>query len=326
MVLIIGIMVKNMKTSDPLFSFVIPAHNEEGNLRWYYDQIRNFVQQHKLRYELIYVDDGSYDGTLDVIKSICKEDANAHFLSFSRNFGKEAALTAGFRRATGDAVICLDADGQYPLETIVKFIEHWKQGAEIVIGVRGTNPTEGIIARFGSRSFYAFLKVLDPSQSVVSKSTDFRLIDRKVINEYNKLTERNRIARNLIDWLGFKRVYVPFDALERHSGVATYSFRKRLKLAIDGIVKHSTTPLKLIGVAGVIISILSVFTALLIVVEKYILGDPLNLAITGSAILALFLSFMIGIVLLCQGLLALYLENVYHETQNRPLYIIREEQ
>jgi dolichol-phosphate mannosyltransferase len=151
------------------------------------------------------------------------------------------------------------------------------------------------------------------------------LIDRKVVDEYNKLTERNRVTRNLIDWLGFKRSLIPFDAKERHTGTAAYSFKKLVKLAIDGIVKQSTKPLKLIGILGLIISLLSVLAGLFFLIEQYLLSDPLGLAISGTALLALFLSFLVGIVLLCQGFLALYLENVYHETQNRPLYIIDEE-
>ncbi|MDB5185591.1 MAG: glycosyl transferase family 2 [Candidatus Saccharibacteria bacterium] len=315
-----------MKTSNPFITFVIPVYNEEGNLLWHYEQVTSFAKERSLKYELVYINDGSRDRSLEILKDLCKKDSNAHFISFSRNFGKEAALTAGLRKAKGDAVVCLDGDGQYPLETVDTFLEEWRGGAQLVIGVRGVNPTETIIQRLGSRAFYTLLKFLDSQQEVVSKSTDFRLIDRRVVDEFNKLTERNRVARNLMDWLGFKRVYVPFNALERYSGVASYSFKKRLKLALDGMIKHSTAPLKFIGILGMLVSFLSILAATLLIVEKYILGDPLGLAITGTAILALLLSFLVGIVLVCQGLLALYLENVYHETQNRPLFIINEEE
>jgi len=314
-----------MKTSQPLISLVLPVFNEEGNLAWHHEKIQAHAAKQQWNYELIYVDDGSLDNSLAVIKDLAEKDKRVHYIGFSRNFGKEEALTAGLCKAKGDVAVCIDSDGQYPLETIDTFLEKWHEGYEIVIGVRGDNPTQTMIEKLGSKSFYRLLKFLDPTQEVVSKTTDFRLIDRIVIDAYTKLTERNRVARNLIDWLGFKRAYVPFHALERHAGVATYSFQKRLKLATDGLIKHSTKPLKFIGAIGVFVSALSALLAFVLIVETYILGDPLDLSITGTGILALLLSFMIGIVLVCQGLLALYLENVYHETQNRPLYVIREE-
>jgi glycosyltransferase involved in cell wall biosynthesis len=315
-----------MRSKKPHLSLVIPVFNEEGNLAWHYDQITSFLEKRQYPYELLYVDDGSSDNSLEIIKSICQKDSNAHYLSFSRNFGKEAALTAGLHKAKGDVVVGIDADGQYPLETLDDMLREWRSGSDIVIGVRTRNKGEEVVSRLGSKAFYLFLKMLDSNQEVISAATDFRLLDRRVVDEFNKLTERNRVTRNLIDWLGYKRAYVEFEALERHSGNATYTFNKRVKLALDGIIKHSTKPLKFIGGVGMLVSFLSVTAAILLIIEKYALGDPFNLAITGTAILALLLSFLIGIVLVCQGLLALYLENVYHETQNRPLYIVREEE
>lgn len=316
-----------MKQNHPFISFVIPVYNEEGNLNWHFKEILNLTKENNYKFEIVYVDDGSRDKSLSILKELHNQNKeNVHFISFSRNFGKEAALTAGLRKAKGDVVICMDADGQYPLEVIKTFLEKWRDGAQIVIGVRGDNPTETFVQKAGSRAFYRLLKMLDNHSDVVSRSTDFRLLDRRVVDEYNQLTERNRVARNLIDWLGFTRAYVPFNALERHSGIASYSFRKRLKLAIDGIIKHSTAPLKFIGAVGIFISAISVLAAIALAIETYAMGDPLNLSVTGAGILGLLLSFMIGIVLVCQGLLALYLENVYHETQNRPLYIVGEEE
>jgi len=161
-------------------------------------------------------------------------------------------------------------------------------------------------------------------KDIIAGTTDFRLIDRKVVAEFNKLTERNRVTRNLIDWLGYTRAEVPFEAAKRHAGTATYSFRKLFKLALNGIVAHSTRPLKLIALLGSIIATLSAVLGVVLAVQKYILGDPLGLSVTGSALLALLVTFLVGVVLVCQGLLALYLESVYYETQNRPLYVIKE--
>lgn len=313
------------KNSSTRLSLVIPVHNEEKNLSWHHEKIREYLTSSNLLYEVIYVDDGSSDNSLDIIKQLSETDTSVRYLSFSRNFGKEAATTAGLRKAAGDAAVIIDADGQHPVETISTFVEKWRAGAKIVIGVRKNSKKEGLLKSIGSHLFYFILKMLGANESSQQGLTDFRLIDRQVIDEYNKLTEHNRISRNLIDWLGFKRELVPFSANKRHAGEASYSFRKLFKLAIDGIVKHSTRPLKFIGIIGFLISLISLLVGMFVVIEQYALGDPLQLGITGSAVLAIFLSFMVGIVLFCQGLLALYLENVYYETQNRPLYIIDEE-
>lgn len=314
-----------MRTTRPLITFVIPVYNEAANLEWHHAEITKHFKGKDFDYELLYVNDGSRDSSLDILRLLSKADPRTHYISFSRNFGKEAATTAGLQKASGDAVIMMDGDGQYPLETVDVFIKEWREGFDVVIGVRETNQSEGLIAKMGSRAFYKLLRWLDSDQEVVSKSTDFRLVDRKVIDEFNKLTERNRIARNLIDWLGFRRSYVPFHALERHGGVPSYSFDKRLKLAINGMIKHSTKPLKFIGGLGVFIATLSALATVVVLIDTFVLSDPLNLSVTGTGILGLLLSFMVGIVLVCQGLLALYLEDVFHESQNRPLYIVSEE-
>ncbi len=311
--------------SRKLISLVVPVHNEAVNLEWHFKIINDFFESRELSYEIIYVDDGSEDSSLSIIKDL----ANSHkstvrYLSFSRNFGKEAAVTAGIHASNGDAAVIIDADGQHPIDLVDKFIEKWNKGYEVVIGLRESNKGEGIVKKYGSKFFYSILKLINGRSSALPGSTDFRLIDRKVIDEYNKLTERNRLTRNLIDWLGFSKAIVPFSANERHAGEAAYSFRKLVKLAIDGVVAHSTRPLKIISIIGVIIATLAGLGTFFLVVETYFLNDPLGLGVTGVAILALFLSFMIGVVLVCQGLLALYIESVYYETQNRPLYVVKE--
>jgi len=314
-----------MKDTTPTLSIIIPLFNEAENINWHHKKITDFLVSTDLSYEIIYVNDGSSDNSLELIKHLTETHGNTRFISFSRNFGKEAATTAGMRAAKGDAVVIIDADGQHPIELVNTFIQEWRNGHQVVIGVRENDKGEGFLKTMGSKLFYTFLRILGSNESAQSGLTDFRLIDRKVIDEFNKLTEHNRISRNLIDWLGFKRKLIPFKAEARHAGTASYSFRKLVKLAIDGIVKHSTQPLKLIGIVGFIVSITSLVLGIVIIVQQYLLGDPFHLAISGSALLALFLSFMVGIVLVCQGLLALYIENVYYETQNRPLYIVDEE-
>lgn len=314
-----------MKNAKSLISIIIPVHNECENLKWHHKKIQKTLSGLDIKYEIIYIDDGSTDESLNIIIDISKKDILTKYISFSRNFGKEAAISAGMRRATGDAVFILDSDGQHPIEMIGQFIAKWNEGYDVIIGIRESNQGEGFIKSIGSKLFYLLLRVVDNNHKTLPGSTDFRLIDRQVIDQYNLLTERNRVSRNLIDWLGFKQATIPFNAHARHAGKASYSYIKLVKLAIDGAIKHSTRPLKLIGVLGLLISFVTLFLMIFLFIERYILTDPLNLAVSGTAFLAIFLSFLVGIVLACQGLLALYIENIYYETQNRPLYIIREE-
>jgi len=313
------------KINNPKISIIIPVHNEKENLDWHHKKIIATLKKTNINYEIIYINDGSTDESINIIKEISDKDKETRYISFSRNFGKEAAVTAGFKKAIGDAVLVIDSDGQHPIEMIGQFIDKWQSGYDVVIGVRESNKGEGFIKSAGSKMFYTLLKLVDNGRERIPGSTDFRLIDRKIVDQYNNLTERNRVTRNLIDWLGFKRAIIPFDANARHAGIASYSYIKLVKLAIDGAIKHSTRPLKLIGLLGLIISFISFILMFFLIIETYLLLDPMHLAISGTAFLAIFLSLLVGIVLACQGLLALYIENIYIETQNRPLYIIDEE-
>jgi dolichol-phosphate mannosyltransferase len=309
--------------SNKVVSLVIPVYNEQDNLEWHHNKIKKFTSTIKdYDFKILYVDDGSTDSSIEVIQRLCRKDKSSNYISFSRNFGKEPAVTAGLQYAQGDAAIVLDADGQHPIELITKFLNQWEAGSEVVIGVRSSNTKEGFVKKYGSKLFYWMLAGLT-SEETIPAATDFRLIDRKVIDEFSRLTEHNRISRGLIDWLGFKRSYVEFKAKERHAGKATYNYSKLMSLAFHAFVAQSTKPLKFVGVLGFIISAVSSVLGLVLIVEKWI-GDPWGLAVSGTALLAVFLSFLVGIVLICQGLLALYIESIYSESRNRPLYIIRE--
>ena len=312
-------------TKRPLISIVVPFFNEQENLDWHHEKMASYLATLPIDYEFVYINDGSSDESLNIIRQIANANSSVRYISFSRNFGKEAATTAGLANARGDAAVIIDADGQHPIELVGTFIEEWQSGYATVIGIRKEDGEKRLLKRLGSHLFYFILRVIGSDNSSQHGLTDFRLIDRKIIDAYNRLSEHNRVTRNLLDWLGFTRKLIPFEAEERHAGVASYSLRKLTKLAIDGVVKHSTRPLKFIGIIGLIVSFITALLGLFIIVEQYLLNDPLHLYFTGSAQLAIFLSFMVGIVLFCQGLLALYIENVYYETQNRPLYVIEEQ-
>lgn len=312
-----------MKQVKPI-SIVIPLYNEQASLEWHHTKIADATSKLNYEFEVIYVNDGSRDDSQQLIKSIAESDASVKYISFSRNFGKEAATSAGLRKASGAAVLIMDADGQHPIEKVSEFIRKWEEGYEVVVGVRKSNTNEGWIKKYGSKLFYSLINTVSDGKTI-PRSTDFRLLDRKVIDEFNKLTEHNRITRGLIDWLGFRRTTVEFDSPARHGGEATYGFSKLVKLALHAFVSQTTRPLQLGGIVGAFTMFVSAVVAIFLVVETYVFRDPLHLSISGTAFLALFISFLIGTVLISQWLLALYIESIHNETQNRPLYVIDEE-
>ncbi len=309
--------------SKQLISVIVPVHNEASNLAWHHKKIVKVLEKIPFRAEVIYVNDGSSDSSLDILKTLKAKEIDVRYISFSRNFGKEAATSAGLQNCKGDAAIMIDADGQHPIDMLPQFIKEWLAGNHVVIGVRTQNTNEGLVKKYGS---LAFNKVLNSFTGGNTKpgSTDFRLLDRRVINQFNTLTEHNRITRGLIDWLGFKRSFVEFIAPARHSGEASYGVGKLIKLAFHALVSQTTKPLQVTGLLGVLVMALSAIVGIAIIFEKYALGDPLELAITGTALLALFISFLVGLVMISNWLLALYIESIHSETQNRPLYIVEE--
>lgn len=313
-----------MPDKKSLLSIIVPIHNEAGNIQWHYEGMSKVLSTLDCSYEILYIDDGSTDNSLEQLKKLRKDDNHVRVVVFSRNFGKEAAASAGLRACSGDAALILDGDGQHPIELASEFLKKWREGYQVIVGVRKSNTEEGFLKRYGSKLFYRLLNSMT-NGGTIPRSTDFRLLDRRVINEFNKLTEHNRITRGLIDWLGFKRTTVEFDSPARHSGKASYGFTKLVKLALHAFVSQTTRPLQAGGILGALSMLLSATVGLFLLIEQYVFGDPLGLAVTGSAILALFVSFLVGIVLVCQWLLALYVESIHKETQNRPLYIIDEE-
>lgn len=312
----------NQKSSNKLISIVVPVYNESLGLTHFNTSLFYILKTLDYACEVIYVNDGSADNSAEVMQDLASKHPEIKPLNFARNFGKEMATTAGIHHAAGSAVIVLDADGQHPVELIPDFVKKWEKGAEVVIGVRKANKNEGIIKKLGSKFFYSTLRLIGAPDTIPG-STDFRLIDRIVVEEFNSLTERNRITRALIDWFGFNKEIIYFTANAREFGEATYSFRKLFQLAMNGFVSLSFAPLYFSGYMGIFITLFSLLAAIFVVIEKYILQDPLNLNITGTAFLGLLILFLVGILLIGQGLLAIYIARIYSETQNRPLYITR---
>lgn len=303
-------------------SFVVPIYNEEKGFRDFYTKmLLPELEKVKYDYELILVDDGSSDGSLKIIQDLAEKDKHIKVLRFSRNFGKEIALTAGIREAIGNAVLTMDADGQQPPKLIHEFIQKWEEGGEIVIGRRGKFEKHGFIAKLGSKCFYKILRMMGVKDTVPG-STDFRIIDRCVVDEYNKLTEHGRITRGLMDWMGFKKVYIDYTYGNRLAGRPSYNFRKLFQLAINSFVSLSSTPLVLFGWIGALITVASLILGIFVIIEEFIMADPLQLRWTGTTCLSIFITFLIGLVLISQSITALYISHIHAEAQGRPLYII----
>lgn len=308
-----------------LISLIVPCHNEAQNIKPLFDALAAVCTPQVGQFEVIIVDDGSTDHTVAQIRQQAGQFKHLRIIELVRNFGKEAAITAGLRASRGQAAICLDADLQHPPALIPKLIRQWQAGAEVVVGVRRSGHRHApLVKRLGSGLFYRIINAITDVK-IVAHATDYRLLDRVVIDEFNRFTERNRLTRGLIDWLGFRRAYVEFIPDHRHAGEAAYGFFKLFNLAIHSFVSMSLLPLKLAGYLGLLIMLFSGPLGLFIFIEKYLLHDPWGLNFTGPAILAVILVFLVGIILISLGLIALYIATIHAEVMNRPLYVARRE-
>ncbi len=307
-----------------LLSVVVPLYNEQQGLASFHKTLIEQLEQLKdYDFEVIYCNDGSVDETLSQLKALAAGDKKIRIVSLSRNFGKEIATTAGLQQARGRAVVTLDGDGQHPVELIPKFIAQWQAGHPVVIGLRSVNEREGLIKRFGSYWFYWLFNRFT-GLTLIPGASDFRLIDETVQADFNRLTEHNRITRGLIDWLGYERVYIEYQVKPRIHGQATYSFKKLCKLGIDSVISLSSSPLYVTAYIGAAVLPISVLLGLSMVTDALV-GDPLEWRATGGAYVSVLVLFLIGLLLMSQGIIGLYLSHIHSETQNRPLYIIDKE-
>ncbi|MDO8241047.1 MAG: glycosyltransferase family 2 protein [Candidatus Moranbacteria bacterium] len=305
-------------------SIIIPAHNEAKNIHPLYEKLEKIFQtlSDKYAHEIIFINDGSTDETGSEIEKLVIEDSAVQYIDFSRNFGKEVATTAGLNNCSGDACIMIDADLQHPAELIPKFLEKWEQGFEVVVGVRKKSKNISLLKALGSKLFYKILNTI-VEEPVMPNSTDFRLLDRVVIDEFNRFTETNRMTRGLIDWLGFRRAYIHFEANERLHGDASYSFWKLSKLALNSFVSLSFVPLKLAGYLGLLTTLLSGLSGLYVLIGKYILHWEFASTFSDSESLAILIIFLVGILLISIGLISLYIANIHIEVIKRPMYVVR---
>ncbi len=272
-------------------------------------------------FEFIFVDDGSRDTTAKTLLELSKKDRRINFIQLARNFGKEPAVTAGLHAARGDAAIIIDADLQMPPEIMGEFLQKWEAGGEVVVGVFASR-NMGKIRELGAKTFYWIMRTIAHTQ-ITPHATDYRLLDRQVIDAFNGLTERNRITRGLIDWLGFNRQYVYFEQAPRLHGEPNYSMSKLISLAINSFTAYSLLPLKIAGYLGISILTVSLPAGIFFYLYRFVLGNPFGWTISGTFFLALLVFAMIGVVLACLGLMSLYIAHIHAEVIDRPLYITR---
>lgn len=300
-------------------SIVIPMYFEEEVAQECYNRTLNVMKKiKKYDYEIIFVNDGSKDKTMEILENISDKNKKVKVISLSKNFGHQAAVTAGLKYTTGDAVVIMDADMQDPPEIIENMIKLWEDGNEVIYAKRKTRKGETIFKLFTAKMFYKILNGL--SDVDIPKDTgDFRLADRKVIDVINSLPEHNKFLRGLFSWVGFKQIPLEYERKERFAGKTKYPLKKMLKLASDGIISFSTKPLKLLGILGgisVLISIIILVYALVSYIFK------LNQLTAGWTSLMVTLTFLGGVQLLSIWIISEYIGKIYDESKGRPQYII----
>ena len=301
------------------YSIVVPLYNEEEVIGECYKRLREVMERCGGTYELVFVNDGSRDRTMELARAIAQKDANVKIISFSRNFGHQTAITAGMDTAVGKAVVVIDADLQDPPGVILDMIAKWKEGFEVVYGRRTKRKGESVFKKVTAKIFYRTLNALTDVDLPVDAG-DFRLLDRKVVDVLKTMPERNRYVRGLVSWVGFRQTAVEYVREERFAGETKYPLSKMIKFAADALTSFSQKPLKISIVIGTLLSIVS-FLYLLVVIYLACFTD---FTVAGWASLAAISLFFNGVVLVILGIIGQYIGRIYEEAKARPLYIIGE--
>ncbi len=300
-------------------SVLIPCHNEEKSLPLLYPELVKLMDSTpNYQWELMFVNDGSTDGTLEHLRQLRQQDQRVNFVDLSRNFGKEAAMLAGFDYVTGDCMVIIDADLQDPPELIPEMIKWWEQGYEDVYAKRKTRGRESWLRKRLSLMFYRLLQS-SSRFDVLQNVGDFRLLDRSCINALRQMRESERYTKGMYSWIGFKKKEIEFDRGNRVAGSSSWSFRQLFSLAIDGITSFTSLPLRISTVVGFIVSMLAFIYMIYVFIKALIWGDPVQ----GYPSLVILLLFLGGIQLLSLGIIGEYIGRIYNETKNRPDYIVR---
>lgn len=314
-------MLDNQSVSEKIYlSIVVPCYNEETTVRLFYDEAIKIDATINGKLELIFIDDGSSDNTLKILRQIAEQDDRAHYISFSRNFGKEAALLAGLQAAQGDYIATMDVDGQDPLFLINKMLETVVSGEYDCAGTRRVNRTgEPPIRSFFARRFYELMKKITDID-IVDGARDFRLMNRKYLKALLMLPERNRFSKGIFPWLGFKIKWFEYENIERTTGKTKWSFWKLFLYSFDGIIAFSVKPLAIASMLGILLFLISFAFILFIIIRRLIYGDPVD----GWASTVCIILFCAGLQLFTIGILGQYMAKTYTEVKQRPHFIIKE--
>ncbi|CBK75253.1 Glycosyltransferases involved in cell wall biogenesis [Butyrivibrio fibrisolvens 16/4] len=308
-----------------LLTIIVPCYNEEESLPIFYQTIRDMEKEDKLSsvdLEFVFVDDGSRDKTLEVCRNLHSQDERVHFVSFSRNFGKEAGIYAGLEKSKGDYVVIMDADLQDPPAMLPEMLTYIESGKyECVATRRVDRKGEPPIRSWFARKFYKLMNKIS-SADIVDGARDYQMMTRKVADAILSMKEYNRFSKGIFGWVGFKRKWLEFENVERVAGETKWSFWKLFIYAIEGIVAFSTAPLIMASIFGMIMCLVAFIFIIVIIVRTLTFGDPTN----GWPSMVCIILLVSGIQLLCMGVLGEYLAKAYLETKNRPIYLVQEEE
>lgn len=300
-------------------SVVIPVYNEEANLLALYTRLRQVLTNLQVSYELIFVNDGSTDRSLHLIKELACREPEVKYLDFSRNFGHQVAVSAGLDRAAGQAVVIIDSDLQDPPEVIAELYARWQQGYEVVYGRRRQRPGESATKKLTARFFYRLLARITHIPIPVDTG-DFRIIGRKVVEALKQMPEKQKFIRGQISWVGFRQTYLEYDRAERQGGQTAYTYGKMIRLALDAITSFSNLPLKLATISGFLVSGVAFLLMLYTFYSRLITRDY----VPGWSSIMISVLFLGGVQLISIGIIGEYISRLSDNVRNRPLYIINE--
>lgn len=306
-----------------LLSIIVPCYNEEENVPYFYDELMklsNFFEEKELEVEVIYVNDGSKDKTVEAVRELHEKDERVHLISFSRNFGKEAAIYAGLQKAKGDYAVLMDADLQDPPALLPDMFAYIEQGYDSVATRRVSRRGEPKIRSFFARRFYGLMRRISKTE-IVDGARDYRLMSRQVVDAILSLSEYNRFTKGIFGWVGYETKWLEYENVERVKGETKWSFWKLLIYSMEGIMAFSTVPLALASIFGILFCVLAFVMTVFIVVRAAIFGDP----VAGWPSLVSVILVIGGVQLFCMGVLGQYLAKTYMEVKKRPIYLIKEE-
>ena len=306
-----------------LLSVIVPCYNEEENVALFYDEfVKNdaFFQEKSIEVELLYIDDGSEDRTVEEVKKLREKDERVHLVSFSRNFGKEAAMYAGLQKSKGDYVVLMDVDLQDPPALLPEMFAHLEEGYDSVATRRVSRKGEPPVRSFFARRFYRLMKKISKTE-IMDGARDYRLMTRQMVDAILSMEEYNRFTKGIFGWVGFRTKWLEYENVERVKGETKWNFWKLLLYSFDGITAFSTVPLMLASLMGVLFCAVAFFMIVFIIVRKLMFGDP----VSGWPSLVCIILMTSGVQFFCTGILGQYLAKTDMEVKRRPIYLVKEE-